>query len=101
MKQMYEEIEGVKLFFQEYDIDDLVNKIESIPEVLKAGLNKEQIKNIALEFFQTMCKELILENGCFIFPEKNFGYITINDICNINHKDYTYDIERGDEMHQP
>jgi len=101
MKQMYEVIDGENLFFQECDIDDLVNEIELIPEVLKAGLNKEQIKEIALEFFQTMCKELILENGCFILPEKNFGYIAINDICNINHKDYSYDIDRGDEIHQP
>lgn len=101
MKQLCEEFEGFKIYFLQYDIDDLVQDLEYLPEVSKAGLSKEQIKQVALEFYKTMCEDLIMDNNAFILPERGFGGISIKDIADINNKDYRFDFENEGRMYQP
>lgn len=94
-KQRALEIDGFKLFFQEYGIEDLVAGIEV------EGMSKEQIQDIALEFYKMMCEDLILNNNCFYLPERDFGMISVKDISNIDNKEYVYDFVNEGKVLQP
>jgi hypothetical protein len=76
-----------KIFSQEYDLDDLIEGIDEF--------DKETLKKICTEFLDMMVKDLIEENNCFVFPIHKFGFITVKDICNVNHPDYAYDVVNG------
>ncbi len=82
MKHKSEEIEGVKINYVEYDLDDLIAGLDYLPAVLDAHLTKEEIRLVAFEYFKMICEDLIMNNNCYVFPGRNIGFITIKNIYN-------------------
>lgn len=83
-----------KIFTMEYDLDDLM---EGITE-----FDMATVKKICIEFLDMMVRDLIERNDYFLFPIWKFAYITITDICNVNHPEYSYDVIKGtDSFFQP
>ena len=100
-KQMSTVRDGMRLFFQKYSVDDLIENIEHIPGISKEVLTKEKIKEVVLEFYKIMCEDLIMNNNCFHLPDRDLGMIYIKDVCDIDNPFYKFNFDTEGIMYQP
>jgi len=96
-------------YYVRNNVSDILNinrfkaPFTSFKEVTKESTERKG-KQIAKDMFtdmMSMMAEDLIKNDYFIFPKKNFGYITITDTADPNRKDYVYNIETGGSIYSP
>ena len=81
--KVFENKDG-RVFYREYNMDDLIEGIDDLP--------KEQVKAICNEFFKQVCLDMIMKNNAFVFPERGFGMMYVTEVLPADHESvYTLD----------